>query len=101
MTTSCLPSPPYCPLLPVFPPPLQPVALGVTVAVSRPVSPPSPPFPSPPPPSFLPPLYSPLLPPFPSFNQQVAYATTVAVRFANNVVGGENFIDMARWAGVQ
>lgn len=31
----------------------------------------------------------------------VAYASTVAVRFANNVVGGENFIDMARWAGVQ
>lgn len=32
---------------------------------------------------------------------QVAYATTVGVRFINNVVGGENFIDMARWAGVQ
>ncbi len=52
---------------------------------------------------------------------QVAYATTVAVRFINNVIGecllrvilpetccecalhtgGENFIDMARWAGVQ
>ncbi|GIL81612.1 hypothetical protein Vretimale_1224 [Volvox reticuliferus] len=32
---------------------------------------------------------------------QVAYGTTVAIRFVNNVVGGENFIDMARWAGVQ
>lgn len=32
---------------------------------------------------------------------QVAYFTTLAIRFANNVVGGENFIDMARWAGVQ
>lgn len=32
---------------------------------------------------------------------QVAYATTVAIRFVNNVIGGENFIDMARWAGVQ
>ncbi|GFR48372.1 hypothetical protein Agub_g10262 [Astrephomene gubernaculifera] len=30
-----------------------------------------------------------------------AYATTVAIRFVNNVIGGENFIDMARWAGVQ
>ncbi|KXZ42750.1 hypothetical protein GPECTOR_120g417 [Gonium pectorale] len=32
---------------------------------------------------------------------QVAYGTTVAIRFVNNVIGGENFIDMARWAGVQ
>lgn len=32
---------------------------------------------------------------------QVAYATTVGIRFVNNVIGGENFIDMARWAGVQ
>ncbi|KAF6253674.1 hypothetical protein COO60DRAFT_1545566 [Scenedesmus sp. NREL 46B-D3] len=31
----------------------------------------------------------------------IAYATTVAIRFVNNVIGGENFIDMARWAGVQ
>jgi hypothetical protein len=31
----------------------------------------------------------------------VAYATTLVVRFANNVIGGENFIDMARWAGIQ
>lgn len=31
----------------------------------------------------------------------IAYFTTLAIRFANNVVGGENFIDMARWAGVQ
>ena len=30
-----------------------------------------------------------------------AYGTTVAIRFVNNVIGGENFIDMARWAGVQ
>lgn len=32
---------------------------------------------------------------------QVAYGTTVAIRFANNVIGGENFIDMARFFGVQ
>ena len=31
----------------------------------------------------------------------VAYVTTLCVRFANNIVGGENFIDMARWAGIQ
>ena len=30
-----------------------------------------------------------------------AYFTTTAIRFVNNVIGGENFIDMARWAGVQ
>lgn len=30
-----------------------------------------------------------------------AYAATVALRFANNVVGGEQFVDLARWAGVQ
>lgn len=32
---------------------------------------------------------------------QVAYATTILIRFLNNIIGGENFIDMARWAGVQ
>jgi hypothetical protein len=32
---------------------------------------------------------------------QVAYATTVGIRFINNVIGGENFIDMARYFGVQ
>lgn len=32
---------------------------------------------------------------------QVAYGTTVAIRFVNNVIGGENFIDMARFFGVQ
>ena len=32
---------------------------------------------------------------------QIAYLTTTIIRFANNVVGGEQFIDMARWAGVQ
>jgi hypothetical protein len=32
---------------------------------------------------------------------QIAYGTTIAIRFINNVIGGENFIDMARWAGVQ
>nr|QKY15095.1 RETICULATa-RELATEd chloroplastic-like isoform a (C2E21) [Polytomella parva] len=32
---------------------------------------------------------------------QLAYVATIALRFANNVVGGENYIDMARWAGVQ
>ncbi|KAJ9525297.1 hypothetical protein QJQ45_020839 [Haematococcus lacustris] len=31
----------------------------------------------------------------------VAYGSTLAIRFVNNVIGGENFIDMARWAGVQ
>ena len=32
---------------------------------------------------------------------QIAYGTTVLIRFANNIVGGENFIDMARYFGVQ
>lgn len=32
---------------------------------------------------------------------QVAYLTTIIIRFINNIIGGENFIDMARWAGVQ
>eukprot|EP00210_Caulerpa_lentillifera_P008522 g8129.t1 len=32
---------------------------------------------------------------------QIAYFTTIVIRFINNVIGGENFIDMARWAGVQ
>eukprot|EP00890_Picochlorum_soloecismus_P002669 jgi/Picsp_1/3402/NSC_06240-R1_chloroplast lumenal protein len=32
---------------------------------------------------------------------QVAYLTTLAIRFVNNIIGGEQFIDMARWAGVQ
>lgn len=32
---------------------------------------------------------------------QIAYLTTTLIRFANNIVGGEQFIDMARWAGVQ
>uniref|UniRef100_A0A1D2AFG0 Uncharacterized protein n=1 Tax=Auxenochlorella protothecoides TaxID=3075 RepID=A0A1D2AFG0_AUXPR len=31
----------------------------------------------------------------------IAYGTTVAIRFANNVIGGEQFVDLARWAGVQ
>jgi hypothetical protein len=31
----------------------------------------------------------------------IAYGTTIAIRFVNNIIGGENFIDMARWAGVQ
>lgn len=35
------------------------------------------------------------------FVVQVAYGTTVAIRFVNNVIGGENFIDMARFFGVQ
>lgn len=30
-----------------------------------------------------------------------AYVTTVVVRLANNIIGGENFIDMARWFKVQ
>ena len=30
-----------------------------------------------------------------------AYGATLAFRFANNVIGGENFIDMARWTGIQ
>ena len=32
---------------------------------------------------------------------QAAYVATIVVRFINNIIGGENFIDMARWAGVQ
>lgn len=31
----------------------------------------------------------------------VAYLTTTVIRFGNNVIGGEQFIDMARWAGIQ
>jgi hypothetical protein len=31
----------------------------------------------------------------------VAYAGTFTFRFINNVLGGENFIDMARWTGIQ
>jgi len=34
---------------------------------------------------------------FPMLNN----AATVGIRFVNNIIGGENFIDMARWAGVQ
>ena len=30
-----------------------------------------------------------------------ASATTLIARLANNVIGGENFIDMARWTGIQ
>lgn len=30
-----------------------------------------------------------------------AYVTTLGIRFVNNVIGGEQFIDLARWAGVQ
>lgn len=32
---------------------------------------------------------------------QVAYFTSFALRFVNNVIGGENFIDTARWTGIQ
>lgn len=32
---------------------------------------------------------------------QAAYVATIVIRFINNIIGGENFIDMARWAGVQ
>ncbi|KAL3133140.1 hypothetical protein ABBQ38_007034 [Trebouxia sp. C0009 RCD-2024] len=32
---------------------------------------------------------------------QAAYVATILIRFVNNIIGGENFIDMARWAGVQ
>jgi len=32
---------------------------------------------------------------------QIAYVTTLGIRFVNNIIGGEQFIDMARWAGVQ
>ncbi|GMH45435.1 hypothetical protein BSKO_13392 [Bryopsis sp. KO-2023] len=32
---------------------------------------------------------------------QLAYVTTIIIRFINNIIGGENFIDMARWAGIQ
>ena len=31
----------------------------------------------------------------------VAYLTTTVIRFGNNIIGGEQFIDMARWAGIQ
>ena len=32
---------------------------------------------------------------------QAAYVATILIRFVNNIIGGEQFIDMARWAGVQ
>lgn len=32
---------------------------------------------------------------------QVAMAFTVGVRFANNIYGGMQFVDWARWSGVQ
>jgi hypothetical protein len=32
---------------------------------------------------------------------QIAYVTTLGIRFVNNIIGGEQFIDIARWAGVQ
>jgi len=31
----------------------------------------------------------------------IANVATVCIRFANNIYGGEQFIDMARWAGIQ
>ena len=31
----------------------------------------------------------------------LANAATVVIRFANNIYGGEQFVDLARWAGVQ
>lgn len=36
-----------------------------------------------------------------SLTLQVAYLTTTIIRFINNIIGGEQFIDMARWAGIQ
>ena len=32
---------------------------------------------------------------------QAANAASIAIRFVNNVIGGMQFIDMARWTGVQ
>ena len=32
---------------------------------------------------------------------QLAYVTSLVLRFANNIVGGEQFVDLARWTGVQ
>ena len=32
---------------------------------------------------------------------QLAYVTSTVLRFGNNVVGGEQFVDLARWTGVQ
>jgi hypothetical protein len=32
---------------------------------------------------------------------QIAYFTTLGIRFVNNIIGGEQFIDLARAAGVQ
>ncbi|GBG92008.1 hypothetical protein CBR_g54103 [Chara braunii] len=32
---------------------------------------------------------------------QVAMAFTVGIRFANNIYGGMQFVDLARWAGIQ
>jgi hypothetical protein len=30
-----------------------------------------------------------------------AYVSSFLLRFINNVIGGEQFIDLARWAGIQ
>ena len=32
---------------------------------------------------------------------QLAYVTSLMLRFGNNIVGGEQFVDLARWTGVQ
>ena len=32
---------------------------------------------------------------------QLAYVTSLVIRFGNNIVGGEQFVDLARWTGVQ
>ena len=32
---------------------------------------------------------------------RIAYITSTILRFGNNIVGGEQFVDLARWTGVQ
>ena len=32
---------------------------------------------------------------------RIAYLTSTILRFGNNIVGGEQFVDLARWTGVQ
>ena len=32
---------------------------------------------------------------------QLAYVTSTVLRFGNNIIGGEQFVDLARWTGVQ
>ena len=32
---------------------------------------------------------------------RITYITSTILRFGNNIIGGEQFVDLARWTGVQ